>query len=228
METEKQTPPKKSTAMLPVSIIVSGLIIAGALVYSSGSRPAPKFAATAAPQSGFDFVALAKNLSLDTQKFQTCTTNRTYKDAVQKDLEAGITIGIDGTPTTIINGTTLAGAAPFSEYKKVIDAALKGTVGTTNVGTGGNAVLGSANAPVTMIIFGDFQCPYCRQAYDTAEKQVRDTYVKDGKVKMVFRDFPLDAVHKSARPAAEAARCAGEQGRYWDYHDGLYDNQDQL
>ncbi len=89
-------------------------------------------------------------------------------------------------------------------------------------------VLGSADAPVTMVVFGDYQCPYCKQAADTSEKQVRDEYVATGKVKIVFRDYPLDNIHPFARPAAEAAQCAGAQGKYWEYHDALYARQTEL
>lgn len=91
----------------------------------------------------------------------------------------------------------------------------------------GNAVLGNPDAPVTLIIFGDYECPYCERAYSDAEAKIRDTYVADGRVKMVFRDFPLN-FHAAAVPAAEAAQCAGAQGQYWEYHDALFERQTEL
>ena len=92
----------------------------------------------------------------------------------------------------------------------------------------GNAVLGNPDAPVTMVIFGDYQCPFCKKAFIESETKIRTDYVDTGKVKMVFRDFPLDSIHPYARPAAEAAQCALPQGKYWQYHDALYAHQEEL
>jgi protein-disulfide isomerase len=77
--------------------------------------------------------------------------------------------------------------------------------------------LGPASAPVTMVEFSDYQCPYCRRAQETVD-QLLAKY--KGKLRLVHRDFPLDG-HPGAMPAARAARCAGEQGKFWDYHRGL-------
>jgi protein-disulfide isomerase len=67
--------------------------------------------------------------------------------------------------------------------------------------------------------FSDFQCPFCAQAQATL-KQILERY--PGKVKLVYRDLPLDAIHPQARRAAEAARCARDQGKFWEYHDLLF------
>lgn len=77
--------------------------------------------------------------------------------------------------------------------------------------------LGPASAPVTMVEFSDYQCPYCRRAQGTVDELVAKY---PGKLRLVHRDFPLDN-HPGAFPAARAARCAGEQGRFWDYHRAL-------
>ncbi|OGZ93522.1 MAG: hypothetical protein A2131_02355 [Candidatus Sungbacteria bacterium GWC2_49_10] len=89
-------------------------------------------------------------------------------------------------------------------------------------------VLGNASAPVTLVEFGDFQCPFCKKFHDEARKEILDTYVETGKVKIVYRDFPLENIHLSARPAAEAAECADDQGKFWPYHDALYTRQAEL
>jgi protein-disulfide isomerase len=88
-----------------------------------------------------------------------------------------------------------------------------------------DAILGNPDAPVTWIEFGDYECPFCGQLYGTA-KQIKEEYVATGKVRMVFRDFPL-SFHPTAVPSAEAAECAGDQGKYWDYHDVLFERQAQ-
>ena len=87
------------------------------------------------------------------------------------------------------------------------------------IATDGKPSLGSDNAPVTIVEFSDFQCPYCRQAQG-ALKQLMTAY--EGKVKLVFRDFPLRSIHPQAQKAAEAAQCAAEQQKFWPYHDKLF------
>jgi protein-disulfide isomerase len=85
-------------------------------------------------------------------------------------------------------------------------------------------VRGAATAPVTIIEFSDYQCPFCARVNPTLE-QVRKTY--GDQVKIVFKDFPLPN-HAQAPKAAEAAHCAGEQGKYWEMHDQLFANQRAL
>jgi protein-disulfide isomerase len=85
-------------------------------------------------------------------------------------------------------------------------------------------VLGPTDAPVTIVEFADYQCPYCHRAQDTVDL-VMSRYA--GKVQLVHRDFPLDG-HPGAYPAARAARCAGEQGKFWDYHRSLMKEQGDL
>jgi protein-disulfide isomerase len=84
---------------------------------------------------------------------------------------------------------------------------------------------GNPDAPVTIVEFADFQCPYC-QAVQQTLKEVMDKY--KGKLLLGFRDFPLRQIHPQAQPAAEASRCAGDQGKFWEYHDLLYQNQARL
>lgn len=79
---------------------------------------------------------------------------------------------------------------------------------------------GSPAAPVTLVKFEDFHCPFCKQVQPTLA-QLLSQYV--GKLRLVHKDLPLDAIHPQARQAAEAARCADEQGMFWSYHDKLYD-----
>ena len=87
--------------------------------------------------------------------------------------------------------------------------------------------LGSANAPVTIVEFSDFQCPYCGRFFQGTLPEIERDYIKTGKVRYVFRDFPLE-FHKQAPKASEAANCAGEQGKYWEMHDKLFANQTTL
>ncbi len=84
---------------------------------------------------------------------------------------------------------------------------------------------GSATAPVIIVEFSDFQCPYCRQVQPTL-KNLLAKY--EGQVSVAYRDFPLRGIHPQAQLAAEASRCAGEQGKFWEYHDLLFANLDKL
>ena len=86
-------------------------------------------------------------------------------------------------------------------------------------------VRGNPNAPVTIVEFSDFQCPFCEKAYPVV-KGMLSKY--DGKVKLAYLDFPLREIHPRAQSAAEAARCAGEQDKFWEYHDLLFENQSKL
>lgn len=92
----------------------------------------------------------------------------------------------------------------------------------------GNPILGAADAPLILVEFSDYQCPFCRRFVETTLPELKRDYIDTGKLRYVFRDFPLDRLHPQARKAAEAARCAGEQGKYWEMHDLLFHNQKAL
>ncbi len=84
-------------------------------------------------------------------------------------------------------------------------------------------VKGDKDAPVTIIEWSDFECPFCARFYRDTLPLIEEEYIKTGKVKLVFRDFPL-SFHQNAQKAAEAAECAGEQGKFWEMHDLLFEN----
>lgn len=86
-------------------------------------------------------------------------------------------------------------------------------------------VRGPKDAPITIVEFSDFQCPFCKNANATV-KQVLDKY--PGKVKLVFRDYPLASIHPQAPKAHEAARCAADQSKFWEYHDVLFERAPRL
>jgi len=86
-------------------------------------------------------------------------------------------------------------------------------------------VRGNPKAPVMIVEFADFQCPYCQQVEPTLKMVLAKN---EGQVAISFRDMPLTQIHPLAQGAAEAARCAGEQGKFWEYHDALFANQNKL
>jgi protein-disulfide isomerase len=93
-----------------------------------------------------------------------------------------------------------------------------------------DAVLGNKNAPVTIVEFSDYQCPFCKKFADETLSKIKENYVSTGKVKFIYRDFPLISIHPMAVPAAMAAECAGDESdaKYYEFHDKLFANQTQL
>ena len=91
----------------------------------------------------------------------------------------------------------------------------------------GEPTLGHASAPLTIVEFSDFECSYCRRFHEQVMPQLKRDYIDTGLVRFVHKDLPLP-FHPHALPAAAAARCAGEQDRYWDLYSGLFDQQNCL
>jgi protein-disulfide isomerase len=87
---------------------------------------------------------------------------------------------------------------------------------------------GNKDALVVLLDFSDYQCPFCGRFVRETMPQIDHDYLQTGKIKYVFRDLPLESIHPLAFKAAEAARCAGEQNRFWEMHDRLYQNQNAL
>ncbi len=92
----------------------------------------------------------------------------------------------------------------------------------------GGYSLGSIDAPVTIVEFTDYPCPYCRTFESTTLAELRKKYINTGKVRFVVRDFPLAQMHPDATQAAEAAHCAGDQGQFWPMHDALFSDASKL
>jgi len=161
-KSEIQPKRKKKTdnaTLIPAAIIVAGLLIAGAVLYSNSGG------------------------------FPNDSGKRT-----------GDTAGTGGTPSLTGGGTAV------------------------NVSEDDDPVRGDSNAPVTIIEFSDFQCPFCRKFFDETLGQVEEIYIKTGKAKLVYRDFPLP-FHPMAQKSAEAAECADDQGKFWEMHDKIFVEQ---
>jgi protein-disulfide isomerase len=84
----------------------------------------------------------------------------------------------------------------------------------------GNPSWGRDDAPITIIEFSDYECPYCRKWHDEVWPLIQKEY--KNKVRLVYRDFPLESIHSNATPAAAAANCANEQGAYWEFNEALF------
>ena len=86
---------------------------------------------------------------------------------------------------------------------------------------------GAKDARLTIIEWSDFECPFCGKFYAETLSQIEEEYINTGKVKLVFKHFPLE-FHANAQKAAEAAECAGEQGKFWEMHDMMFENQNAI
>ncbi|MEK6891803.1 MAG: DsbA family protein [Nanoarchaeota archaeon] len=125
---------------------------------------------------------------------------------------------------TKLNSMNLAGAPEESAQGNGNTAPEQQKV---EVSAGNIPFKGQKSAPVTIIEFSDFQCPYCERFYTQTLPLIDENYIKTGKVKLTFRNFPL-SFHQYAQKAAEASECANEQNKFWEYHNKLFENQHSL
>jgi len=88
-------------------------------------------------------------------------------------------------------------------------------------------VIGNPDAPITIIEFSDFQCPFCARFFTQTLPLIYEEYIDQGKVKLVFRDYPIQSIHPNAVPASVASECANEQGKFKEMHDILFGNQNE-
>ena len=141
-----------------------------------------------------------------------CTNDKKFGDIEknQKDILAKLTV-IEGNQEKLLKG--VKPGRPAVDANKV-----------HNIPVGNSPVKGDVKAPVTIAEFSDFQCPYCAKLQPTL-KEVLEAY--PGKVKLVFKNFPL-GFHKQARNAAKASLAAGEQGKYWEMHDKIFEKYNKL
>lgn len=95
-----------------------------------------------------------------------------------------------------------------------------------NVSADDDPMLGNKNAKVTVIEFSDYQCPFCRSFWKDSFQQLKKEYIDSGKIKFIYRDYPL-SFHPMAEPTAQAAECADDQGKYWEYHDKIFGEEDK-
>jgi len=187
----------------------------------------------------------AQQVGLDLSRFRAALDSGKYADFVEQDSQEGQRIGAGGTPTFFVNGRKMVGAQPFAVFKATIDEEIakadallaKGTriedVYETllnsappppKVEVGQAPTKGPANAPVTIIEWSDFECPFCARGAE----RVNEIIAKYGdKVRFAYKHQPL-SFHKNAMLAAQASMAAHEQGKFFEYHDLLFANQRSL
>src|SRR5688572_6252215 len=122
----------------------------------------------------------------------------------------------------------LAQVLRLLSQQRPAQAARAAPIGPVRANVADAPTLGRADAPITIVEFSDYQCPFCQRFFATTLPALKQEYIETGKVRYVFRDYPIDQLHPLARKAAEATHCAGEQGKYWEMHDALFQNAKAL
>lgn len=176
-----------------------------------------------------------------------CLDNQETADTVREHMAEGRQRGVSGTPSFWIGDELVVGAVPFEQLKATVDEKLAGGTPVRAPTQpqqqappqpaeermdveDGNYALGDEDAPVTIVEFTDFQCPFCQRAHQQTFPQIVQEYIETGNVRYTVRHFPLP-FHQQAAKASEAAECAGKIGgddAFFAYSDVLFDNQEAL
>lgn len=185
------------------------------------------------------FKMAAVTLGVDGAKFDACLSDPATSAAINRDLQDGAKMGVEGTPAFFVNDWFISGAQPIPEFQDKIAKADQGlhapptpTPLPPNVAPydpdpkrpgftyDGSPMLGANDAPLILIGWEDFKCTYCEQHTQTVEPVLREKYVNTGKLRIIFKFFPIYA------PKADiAALCAADQGKFWEFHDLLFSKQ---
>ena len=196
------------------------------------------------------FAGYAKQVGMDEAKFTQCLQNQeasqTKVALINSQLQRGTALGINGTPTFVINNKMLVGAQPGAIFDEIIDKELKGSptslegysaniqalassspprfqILPAKVDVSDAPVEGNRNAGVMIAEFSDFQCPFCKRWNDENLARIRTRIGND--VALAFLHFPITQIHPNAGNASIASICANEQGKFWQLHDLLFARQ---
>lgn len=185
------------------------------------------------------FEGYAKQIGLNTDDFKKCYSNKEMVTKIKADIADGS--AVSGTPTFFVNGLKVEidqtkDKSWFDALKRYIEAELNGSPlegeKVEIAISDSDPQKGNLQSDIAVVEFSDFQCPYCASGGKPAAEQVIQAY--SDKVKLVWKNYPLDqacnvnitqAFHANACEAAEAAMCANEQGKFWEMHDLIFDNQ---
>lgn len=228
---------KDNSISLPVAVVIAGFLIAGAVVWN-GSRPSTP--STGSGQAGtvapVVLTAEAKAVVADVK----ANTN-TYQTMIDADKTEAGKIGVNATPAFLIGKQIIAGADPYTIFQTVIADVTAGRPATTdpkygmtvskidskNVAIANDPIIGQSNAPITIVFWSDYQCPFCKRFELETLPQIMKDYVDTGKAKIVIMDFPF---------LGNDSITAGEYGRaiwklypdqYFAWRTAMYVAQDQ-
>ena len=183
----------------------------------------------------------ATELGLDMETFESCFDNQSPLETIAQDYQEGQRYRVRGTPNFVVNGHVIQGMLPAEPFLEIVDAlvaqaetgALPESVTEAPPAPNpsvdfideASAFLGDADAPVVIVEYTDYQCPFCRKHVQETMPELLTSYIESGDVFYVVKDLPLYEIHPQAVNAAATAECAGAQGAYWPMHDLLFENQ---
>lgn len=188
-----------------------------------------------------DLKSLARKTGLDMNQFEECLESERYDRTILDNKSEGIQKGVQGTPSVFINDQAVNGAYPYEHFEALVESILDPTKPAPAIPAAkrpapaperppaevkftdleGRPALGPKNAPVTIVEYSDFMCPFCKRVTPTIE-QLYKNY--KGKIRRVWRHYPL-SFHQGADRIHEASECAHEQGKFWEYHDKVFEKQ---
>ena len=186
------------------------------------------------------FTRYATELGMNLDRFSEALEDHRYRTIITHDMMEARGLGVTRAPTLFVNGRKLVGPRSFATMKQIIDQELGITQtvravpdqppappplpAVVEISLGQAPVRGTADAPITIVEYSDFQCPFCARAAPTMVK-VMDAY--PGKVRWAFKHFPLP-IHPDAPLAHEVSLAAGDQGKFWEMHDLIFGNQRKI
>ena len=166
--------------------------------------------------------------------FAACLESGEKASRVQRDFDNGWALGVRGTPTFFVNGVELEKLVTLSALPTASDFEAAFAANPVDTGTDpmlavveDDHVKGDPAAPNTIIEYSCFECHFCRRFFEESLPDVLTTLIDTGRARFVYRHFPLP-YHENAQPAAEASECAADQGRFFEYHDLLFQNQSEM
>jgi protein-disulfide isomerase len=177
------------------------------------------------------YAQIASALKIDATKYQACVDAKTYQAKIDADTAEAQKAGGDGTPFTIVLDTKtgkklgISGALPYEQLKQAIAAV--NTEGKTDIAmrapSASDHIVGSPTAPIVLVEYSDFQCPYCKLIHPSLKQIVSES---NGQVAWVYRQYPLYQIHPQATPAANAAECIASLGgndAFWKFEQTIFE-----
>lgn len=170
-----------------------------------------------------DLRELARQIHLDLPRFEERLRSEYYKPAIERDMALAKALGVDGTPTFFINGQKLSGTQTMQGLESAFagQAASNKGPAASNLDLSHSPFRGPAEAPITIVEFSDFECPFCARAVPGLQELLRQYPTE---IKWVFKNYPL-SFHADSSLAHRAALAAGEQGKFWEMHDLVFADQ---
>ncbi len=213
--------------LLVVSVITGGFGTGLTTTGTGDPQPTQPSQPTQPPaQGGTGLEGLLQAAGIDVNEFNGCMQEQRYTSNVASERQEAINNGLRGTPGFIINSQTVSGAQPYQAFASAIDQELaryeaEGNRGLIeNIDLDNARSIGDEDAPVVVVEYSDFTCPFCQRFYEQTLGSIKQNYVDEGLVLFVYKDFPV----VGGDELAHAGWCADEQDLFWEFHDAVFES----